>query len=312
MTLPRPSTLSWSRLQARRRLLRTGFFGLFLLAPSLDLLRFDLVQGHLVLLGQQFTLGLGPFLQAAATSPVAAALGLTVRLILPVLAVVVGVLWIARRWGRLYCGWLCPHFTVVEWLNGLMLKALGKPTLWEPSPAPVPRSIPWSLVTILVALGLAMVWAVSLITYILPPALIFSNLVHGTLTFPQGLFIGVATAVFWSDFLLARHLFCRFGCAVGMAQSLAWMSNPGALAATLRTAACAGCAAPCVAACPMRLEPRGGKRRIATCTQCGLCLQSCEGVRGHQAGGAPLVWVRGKAVAERKTSRFIHGFSPAE
>jgi ferredoxin-type protein NapH len=34
--------------------------------------------------------------------------------------------------------------------------------------------------------------------------------------------------VFTLEFALARHLFCRFGCAVGLFQSLAWMANPGA------------------------------------------------------------------------------------
>jgi ferredoxin-type protein NapH len=28
--------------------------------------------------------------------------------------------------------------------------------------------------------------------------------------------------------MFARHLFCRFGCAVGLFQSLAWMANPKA------------------------------------------------------------------------------------
>jgi len=40
-----------SNLQARRRLTQLAFFALFLLAPALDLLRFDLHEAQLWLLG---------------------------------------------------------------------------------------------------------------------------------------------------------------------------------------------------------------------------------------------------------------------
>jgi hypothetical protein len=34
-----------------------------------------------------------------------------------------------------------------------------------------------------------------------------------------------ATTVLSLEFLFARHLFCRFGCAIGIFQSFAWMTN---------------------------------------------------------------------------------------
>ena len=34
--------------------------------------------------------------------------------------------YVAWKWGRLYCGWLCPHFSVVEMINALMRRAHGK------------------------------------------------------------------------------------------------------------------------------------------------------------------------------------------
>ncbi|WP_368506776.1 4Fe-4S binding protein [Colwellia sp. 1_MG-2023] len=33
------------------------------------------------------------------------------------------------RFGRIYCGWLCPYFSVVELLNDLMLEQLNRVTL---------------------------------------------------------------------------------------------------------------------------------------------------------------------------------------
>ncbi|MEO5365586.1 MAG: 4Fe-4S binding protein [Magnetococcus sp. WYHC-3] len=299
---------SMGRLQSLRLVTRILFFLLFLLAPSLDLLRVDLRAGHLVLLGQTFTPGVGAFLTQAGESPLHAGVTLIVQLILPALALVVGVLWVAHRFGRVYCGWLCPHFSVVEWINALMERALGKPVLWESAP-PGTRLRPlWGVMTIMVALLMALVWALSLLTYLLPPREVLAEFLAGEPGFGPALFLSVATGVFFLDFMLARHLFCRFGCAVGMAQSLAWMANPGALAPMMRQsagAACAGCPQDCQRVCPMRLNPRAGKRRIATCTQCGLCVQGCAGVRGHHPGGAPLAWMRGTEVSSRPNSVFI-------
>ncbi|ABK42645.1 iron-sulfur cluster-binding protein [Magnetococcus marinus MC-1] len=304
---PQPTRLH--RIQFNRRLTRTAFFTLFLVAPTLDLFRIDLANGHLVLFWHRFTPGVGSFLHEAATSPLAAAMGIALYLLLPVATVIVTVLWISRRWGRLYCGWLCPHFTVVEWINGLMEKALGKPTLWEPTPMGRRTSRAWLLIMLLSGAAMGLLWAVSLITYVLPPQMIFEHIWHGTLTFAQGLFIAVASVVFFIDFIFARHLFCRFGCAVGLAQSLAWMSNPAALSPFLNSrerGSCSGCPAPCVTGCPMRLDPRGGKRRISTCTQCGICVQGCADISQVRAKNAPLIWTHGAAVSARPTSLFIH------
>jgi ferredoxin-type protein NapH len=42
------------------------------------------------------------------------ALSILLRGIVPALLLVAGFLAVAWRWGRLYCGWLCPHFS---WSN---------------------------------------------------------------------------------------------------------------------------------------------------------------------------------------------------
>ena len=69
-------------------------------------------------------------------------------------------------------------------------------------------------------------WAITLLSYLLPPREIWGNLVGGTLTPNQARFIVIGSVVFTLEFMFARHLFCRFGCAVGLFQSLAWMANP--------------------------------------------------------------------------------------
>ncbi len=279
-----------NRVQRARLLSRAGFFALFLLAPPLDLLRFDLDLGHFYLLGVPWTLGVD------ADQPLRTAINLIARGFLPVAAVVMAGVWVSRRYGRLYCGWLCPHFSVVEIINALMRRASGKPTLWERDPLPErqadgliihPRRAIWWLVLPAVLL-FAVLWAVTLLTYLLPPAEIWGNLMSGHLTRNQALFIGVATVLLAIEFSVARHLFCRYGCAIGLFQSLVWMGNRRALVVGFdrsRAAECASCDASCEHACPMRLKPRQIKRRIFTCTQCRRCVQSCERVNAAQ--GAP-------------------------
>ena len=286
--------LSHVWVQHWRLLSRGGFFLLFLLAPALNIFRLDLDAGGFILFGQELSLGLSGFFKGGAVDPLTAGMSVLTHAILPVLGFIALVVLISWRYGRLYCSWLCPHFSVVEIINGLMLKARGKPTLWEPATIFADWRY-WSVV-IVVSLLLAFVWAVSLLTYLLPPEKIFYNLTHAQLTPNQMRFIAVGTLLLFIDFVFARHLFCRFGCAAGMFQSLVWMGNRQALTPLFereRAVVCQGCPQSCDTVCPMRLKPRGGKNKIASCTQCGLCLQACDQERGE---AAPLRWQQGKEI----------------
>jgi polyferredoxin len=284
-----------ARLQRLRRTLQFAFFALFLLAPGLNLLRFDLTETQLWVLRFRWSLGLDAFLhgQASATQ---AALGIIFRGILPVLAVITTLLLVAYRYGRLYCGWLCPHFSMVEALNELLHRASGRFSLWDRQPTPRGRRVPqrrWWPLFIVSCAFFGFLWAITLLTYLLPPAQVWGNLLHGTLTPNQARFIAIGSTIFTLEAALARHLFCRYGCAVGLFQSLAWMANPRGLVVSFdrsRTRDCRGCSTPaftegnaCDDACPMRLAPRSIKRLMFTCVQCGQCVAECETSNaGHQ------------------------------
>lgn len=302
-----------TRLQQGRLASQTGFFLLFVLAPPLDILRIDLTRGHAVLLGMDWTLGIDAFL-AGQGGALAAAFNLFWRGFLPLFGGAALFLWVAWRFGRLYCGWLCPHFSVVEMINGLMRRASGRPSVWERRPLPqaqadgtrqVPNAWYW-IPTVLAVLGFAFLWAVVLLTYLLPPAEVYANLFSGELTLRQGLFIGAATAALCIEFLLARHLFCRFGCAVGLFQSLSWMANDRAMVVGFdrsRARACQDCNNACDNVCPMRLKPRTVKRRMFTCTECAQCISACTQVqRGDPAAGL-LRWVEGRDALPVVTGR---------
>lgn len=314
-------------LQRRRRRLQFAFFTLFLVAPALNLFRFDLQAVQLWLLGQRWSLGIDAF-RAGEMSANALAGALVLRAFVPAILVVVGFLTIAYKFGRLYCGWLCPHFSVVELLNDVMHRASGRFSLWDKRSEPAsantfvahsPRDTSsgrarrlWWPVFALLALGLAFLWAITLLTYLLPPVQVWGHLVTGTLTAGESRFLVAATTVFCAEFVLARHLFCRFGCAVGYFQSLAWMANPKAMVVSFardRAQDCRTCttiAAPqgnaCDTGCPMRLRPRSVKRMMFSCTQCAKCLTACTEARASDPQGVLLEWHVG-ADALRETLR---------
>jgi polyferredoxin len=165
-------------------------------------------------------------------------------------------------------------------------------------------------------------WAVTLLTYLLPPADVWGHLVQGAPTTNEARFLVVATLVFTGEFLFARHLFCRFGCAVGLFQSLAWMANPKALVVAFdrgRAGDCRGCrtadavhGAACDNACPMRLKPRNIKRLMFSCVQCGKCLTECEQSHAARRRSPNLTWRTGTAAVGEtpgtpRTAKERHG-----
>ncbi len=307
-------------LQRKRLASQLAFFALFVLAPVLDLFRYDLNAGHAWLLGMEWRLGIDDFL-AGRSGAGEAAVNVLLRLFLPILVGAALFLKVARRWGRLYCGWLCPHFSVVEAINGLMLRATGKPSLWEGEILPPwqpdgrARRIDrrWWLLVLPAAVGFAFCWAVVFLTYLLPPDEVYRNLWQGTPTRNQALFIGAATTVLSLEFLFARHLFCRYACAVGLFQSLVWIGNRDAMVVGFERARGADCnrclperQSACDMLCPMRLNPRNIKRHMFTCTQCGQCLSACATTQSANPDGALLRWVSGHA-ARRNEAGFRPG-----
>lgn len=306
--------LRLNRVQQQRLATQAGFFLLFIIAPIFDLLRYDLDAGHAWLLGMEWRLGLDEFM-AGRIGALEAGANVLLRLFLPIFAGAGAFIWVAYKWGRLYCGWLCPHFSVVETINKLMLRASGKPSVWEketlppwePDGTPRRRDARWWLVVVPAAVLFASTWAVVFLTYLLPPGEIYGNLFGGTLTRNQALFIGVFTFVLSMEFLFARHLFCRFACAVGLFQSLAWVSNRDAMVVGFqrqRASQCATCLpdreSACDMVCPMRLNPRNIKRHMYTCTQCGQCLQACEQSQHDNPQGPLLTWVSKEAARQNE------------
>jgi hypothetical protein len=89
-----------AQLQRRRRWFQAVFFAVFLLAPALNLLRFDLTETQLWVLGFRWSLGIEAFMRGEATA-MQTAWSIVWRGILPVLALVIAFLTVAYHFGRL-------------------------------------------------------------------------------------------------------------------------------------------------------------------------------------------------------------------
>lgn len=283
-------------LQKKRLLTRTAFFGLFLLAPVLDIFRYDLTETHFVLFGFPLSLNL-ELAWVSQSSPAEVAGQILIWFVLPITLLVPLVLWIAWKWGRIYCGWLCPHFSVVETINHLMTRITGRPTLYEAlKRGRRGKVLHWTGLVLACAL-IGFSWALAMLSYLLPPIPLYTDLVTGSLPLYPAIFLAVATSLFTLDFLFARHLFCKYGCAFGVVQSIAWMTNGKGRVVTfdtVRAAACRDCTRACDEACPMRLPTRSHKRAKFTCTQCLQCVSACREVQKNNPEGSLLSWDPGE------------------
>ena len=304
-------------LQRYRVLAQIGFFARFTLTPLFDLFRYDLTQKHAYFLTYPWHLGIDELI-AGTGDPRTAAINIILYLFLPILgagALIIGVAW---KWGRLYCGWLCPHFSVVETINRLMLFATGKHSVWdkkqtppwEPDGTPAPRDPRYWLLVVPAAVAFAFAWALVGLTYLMPPLQVYHGLFTFSLYRGEVIFLTAATTVLSLEFLFARHLFCRYGCAIGIFQSFAWMTNKKAMVVGFdrkRLTDCASClqghGSACDAVCPMRLKPRNVKRWMFACTQCGQCISACGTVNRDNPNGQLLRWVSNDA-ARRNEAGF--------
>lgn len=302
--------------QQKRLLFQASFFILFLLAPVFDLFRLDLNLKHFFFLGMHWTLGLDDFI-AGKIDTTEAAIRLALRAGLPIFGTIALGVWVSWKYGRLYCGWLCPHFSVVETINQVMRRTIGRQSLWDHHALPEKNAdgtltkanpLYW-LVLLPLVIGFAFLWAIALLTYLLPPAEIYGNLWNGTLTRNQSVFLGAGTLAFFIEFMFARHLFCRYACAIGLFQSLAWMGNRKAMVIGFdrsRAASCIDCNAACDNICPMRIRPRSIKRLMLTCTQCGQCANACSQVQANNPRGPLLKWVQDECSLDKSARDFGH------
>lgn len=168
---------------------------------------------------------------------------------------------ITQLYGRIWCGWLCPHTVMINltwFFDRKKLNFINK-----------------VLNHILVFL-VSVIASVTIVFYFVSPYDFFRDLAAGTLGSVTAWFCIVLTVLTYLSFTLVRYKFCTTICPYSKLQSIMFDKNTLIVAFDPATAdKCIKCNA-CVKTCPVGLDIRKGL--VSACINCGRCITACAKV----------------------------------
>jgi polyferredoxin len=258
----------------RGKLIQPFFWGLCFLGPALNLFRVDMIHQRLIWMQKSL-----PF-------------QFNTLMWLPIgfygAVILIGI--ISFIWGRLFCGWTCPHNTLTEWTFTLraMVGRAEKPRWMKLllRKAPYWRELMFIL-SPMIALPLTFGLSLLLSFYVIPPDWALTQYVSGhphiALVWGNGLFMLIGLFL-----LYAGNDFCRTCCPYGLAQSIsAYQEGSRWRPMEIRfsgdkVSQCRTCSA-CQIVCPVEIDPRGGTLegglkvgQFDGCFNCGECIDACK------------------------------------
>ncbi len=259
-------------------LVQPFFWVLFFLSPALNIFRVDVINEQLIFLGQSY-----PFeMQYLMWLP----LGFYGGVFL------VGI--VTAFFGRLFCGWACPHNIMTEWtkvFRGLLaIEALpnGFKRLQKKYPALNTKTA--KVFSVLVSIVITYVTMFLLFGYVLPFDWMLNQYAtgpHPTFVMGQVLFTLVAVFLMYSG-----HLFCKMCCPYGLAQSISAYSagkwRPMEIKFTGNRQNDCGTCTGCQQVCPVDIDPRDFEHgtvkvgQFQGCWNCGECIDACNQVHETQ------------------------------
>lgn len=260
----------------RTVLVQPLFWALFLLSPVLGVFQIDVINKQVIFLGNSYPIGFET-------------LGWFPIFFFSCVLIIAGV---CTLWGRLFCGWICPHNTMSEWLQPIrMLIGFGqKPyfvTNWE-------RKFPFlkvghKLLSIGWATAVVYIIGTLIIFYFLPPAWYVERIQTGTMPFIVWASTFM-TMILGYYFLYSGHWFCRSACPYGLLQALSAYQGGKWTPMEIRYQygenlnPCKACRA-CESACPIDIDPRNPKNLVVGigegCFNCGECIDACHYVQHY-------------------------------
>lgn len=258
----------------RGKLIQPFFWGLCFLAPLLNIFRVDMIHQHLIFMNHPYPFDVEHLMW------------------LPIVfyGAVILIAITSFIWGRLFCGWACPHNTLTEWTQSIraMLGLVEQPRwmrrLVKHYPAVKP-CLPF--VSVGLAFILTTALSVSLSFYVVPPLWVLAQYQGGAphIALVWGHMLFVLIGLF---LLLAGNNFCRTCCPYGLAQSVS-AYHEGSLWRPMeiqflgeKETQCKTCKA-CESVCPVDIDPRAGTLtghlavgQFEGCFNCGECIDICK------------------------------------
>lgn len=298
------------------------FWALFLLGPTLNIIRADVINERVIYLGHALPYSIGSMMF------------LPIIFYTGVLIVAISTAFL----GRVFCGWVCPHNIMSEWTRPIRAAAGIEPkTPWmmrmERRSPLFKQYFKW-LAPVL-AISMAVLMSFFLFHYVLPYDYMLGGYLsghpHPTLVMGQVIF-----TLLGLFFVYSGHYFCKSCCPYGLAQSISayqtgkWrpmeihylpVGGNGRLFESIpnqegddaplleriftkpewitdeskkQTAEqqCGGCTG-CQQVCPVDIDPRGPLHvgAFEGCYNCGECIDACATIQSHK-GRKPLLAFR--------------------
>jgi ferredoxin-type protein NapH len=269
--------VSYVRLQSGRRAMQL-FVVLFLVAvPLLNLVGVHWVIGSLYSISV-FELDIADPVMVLQTTLLTRALYGPLLLAAAIPAV------LALAFGRVFCSWMCPYNTLVEWggwVRGklpLKRRAASRNAAVPANPRPF---IYWTVFAVLVVATLAA--GLPLLAYLSAPGILSSQLSQGILGFGLGPELALVALLLVAEVALARRFWCKYACPVGAGLSLFRGRRTMRIVRDAERCGCKPGGEACRAVCPLGLAPKQGDV-YPYCFNCGQCLKACEKMRRSALG----------------------------
>lgn len=206
---------------------------------------------------------------------------------------------LALIFGKVFCSWVCPYNTFLEWLEMILERPFRQRRLarrWRKAVNPHPTGY-WGVFG-----GLLAVMVVSgtpVMSFLSMPGLLSTQMVQTVGGTGPGLELALVGVLLAGEAALLRRTWCRSLCPVGA--FLGIFRTPVTLQVRYdeTICGCSGIRSPCITACPLVLSPRESHLYPA-CFQCGLCLEACS-TTGY--GALTFEWSRRSTLQARSGRR---------
>lgn len=276
-------------LHILRRFSQITFILLILLAPVLNILRYDSATKELIVFGSVWSLGIKKLIADHSLSGATqVTLIILLKAILPWLFILSVFPLLGLLAGRFFCGWLCPEGALFELADYLMLKLIGRRSLSKKPNDPdikTEKRFLFIMITLLSLVSIPIISGIALTGYFIAPKTIWHQITNMDFTFGvKAGIIGVSLYMLITS-IFVRHLLCRYVCAAGLMQMLFGWVSPISLRLkmdVLRLSECTDCKG-CEKACFMNVLPRKNKKDIS-CVNCGACIVACDRELGAGRG----------------------------
>lgn len=258
----------------RGKFIQPFFWALCFLGPALDIFRVDMIGQRLIFMRQALPFEFNSLMWLP--------IGFYGAVIL------IGI--ISFVWGRLFCGWTCPHNTLTEWTMPLraMVGRAEKPRWMKLliRNQPLVKDI-LPILSPVLAIPITFTLSLLLSFYVIPPTWVLAQYASGhphiALVWGNGLFLLIGLFL-----LYAGNDFCRTCCPYGLAQSISayhedspWRPMEIQFSGD-KASQCKTCSA-CHIACPVDIDPRNGTLegvlkvgQFDGCFNCGECIDACK------------------------------------